>query len=180
LTEALADGYDPRNGTSVMERIRNQRYRSVFGFDVSQIFLYVKHQHFLYTVCFFSPRKVFIDSNGDAEGNYTVLSMLPFRENHFKSDEGTRHTYVMQPVGHFQHNISSARHSPNDSLVSFSRVFSFLSWRLCSYFDSGFLFLNGFIPLLFCIGFSLFELESTSRLDRIRSTRSRISLRFHV
>ncbi|EFX69540.1 hypothetical protein DAPPUDRAFT_62171 [Daphnia pulex] len=92
LTESLADGYDPRNGTSVMERIRNRRYRSVLGFDV------------------------FIDSNGDAEGNYTVLSMLPFRENNFKSDEGTQHTYVMQPVGHFQRNISGIR-SPNDSLV---------------------------------------------------------------
>lgn len=52
LTESLADGYDARNGTSVMERIRNRRYRSVLGFDVSQIsflflFLYVTIQHFL-------------------------------------------------------------------------------------------------------------------------------------
>ena len=36
LTEALREGYDPRNGTNVMERIRNRRYRSVLGFDVSQ------------------------------------------------------------------------------------------------------------------------------------------------
>lgn len=37
LTEALRDGYDPRNGTNVMERIRNRHYRSVLGFDVSFI-----------------------------------------------------------------------------------------------------------------------------------------------
>lgn len=36
LTEALREGYDPRNGTNVMERIRNRRYRSVLGYDVSQ------------------------------------------------------------------------------------------------------------------------------------------------
>jgi guanylate cyclase len=41
LTESLADGYDPRNGTSVMERIRNRRYRSVLGYDVSQIFRFL-------------------------------------------------------------------------------------------------------------------------------------------
>lgn len=60
-----------------------------------------------------------IDSNGDAEGNYTVLSMLPYRrENESLPDEGTQ--YVMQPVGYFQHNITA--NFPNDSLVSF-RVF---------------------------------------------------------
>jgi hypothetical protein len=41
LTESLVDGYDPRNGTSVMERIRNRRYRSVLGYDVSQIFRFL-------------------------------------------------------------------------------------------------------------------------------------------
>lgn len=35
LTEALRDGYDPRNGTAIMERIRNRPYHSVLGFDVS-------------------------------------------------------------------------------------------------------------------------------------------------
>lgn len=35
LTETLRDGYDPRNGTAIMERIRNRPYHSVLGFDVS-------------------------------------------------------------------------------------------------------------------------------------------------
>ncbi|EFX89873.1 hypothetical protein DAPPUDRAFT_39825, partial [Daphnia pulex] len=89
LTEALRDGFDPRNGTNIMERIRNRPYHSVLGFDV------------------------FIDSNGDAEGNYTVVSMLPFhgkRSEASASDETT--AYVMQPVGYFQYNSSS--NSPND------------------------------------------------------------------
>ncbi|KZS07425.1 Guanylate cyclase [Daphnia magna] len=89
LTETLRDGYDPRNGTAIMERIRNRPYHSVLGFDV------------------------FIDSNGDAEGNYTVVSMLPF---HGKRSEASASddtmTYVMQPVGYFQYNSSS--NSPND------------------------------------------------------------------
>ena len=35
LTEALREGYDPRNGTNIIERIRNRSYRSVMGYDVS-------------------------------------------------------------------------------------------------------------------------------------------------
>ena len=116
LTEALREGYDPRNGTNVMERIRNRRYRSVLGFDVSQTLSFdIQDFPMLKSVLFFFPRKVFIDSNGDAEGNYTVLSMLPFHENESTSHEATH--YVMQPVGYFQHNIST--YSPNNSLVSF-------------------------------------------------------------
>lgn len=62
--------------------------------------------------------KVFIDSNGDAEGNYTVVSMLPF---HGKRTEASTvdetMNYVMQPVGYFQYNATST--SPNDLPVRF-------------------------------------------------------------
>ena len=34
LTEVLEDGYDPRNGSAIIERIRNRSYHSVLGFDV--------------------------------------------------------------------------------------------------------------------------------------------------
>ena len=34
LTEALANNEDPRNGTAVMERIRNRSYQSILGYDV--------------------------------------------------------------------------------------------------------------------------------------------------
>ena len=68
--------------------------------------------------------KVFIDSNGDAEGNYTVVSMLPFhgkRTDALPSEDTT--TYVMQPVGYFQYNLSS--NSPNDLPVSFFIIYQF-------------------------------------------------------
>lgn len=35
LTESLRDGYDPRNGTNIVERIRSRVYHSVLGYDVS-------------------------------------------------------------------------------------------------------------------------------------------------
>ena len=35
LTEALKDGHDPRNGTAIMERIRNRPYHSILGFEVN-------------------------------------------------------------------------------------------------------------------------------------------------
>lgn len=62
--------------------------------------------------------KVFIDSNGDAEGNYTVVSMLPFHGKRSEATEGVEPmNYVMQPVGYFQYNATST--SPNDLPVSF-------------------------------------------------------------
>ena len=55
--------------------------------------------------------KVFIDSNGDAEGNYTVVSMLRV------GNESDEIQYVMQPVGYFQYNINT---STNDLPVRFA------------------------------------------------------------
>ena len=56
LTEALREGYDPRNGTNVMERIRNRRYRSVLGFDVSQTLSFdIQDFPMLKSVLFFFP-----------------------------------------------------------------------------------------------------------------------------
>jgi len=56
LTESLRDGYDPRNGTNVVERIRNRRYRSVLGFDVSKISIGAPYFRFLTLNTFFSSR----------------------------------------------------------------------------------------------------------------------------
>jgi hypothetical protein len=83
----------------------------------------------------FSTPKVFIDSNGDAEGNYTVVSMLPFhgkRSEASASDETT--AYVMQPVGYFQYNSSS--NSPNDLPVSSA----FFPFSPCDFPVRGFFF----------------------------------------
>lgn len=51
-TRVLAASGNVRNGTAIMQHIRNETYRSVQGFDVR------------------------IDGNGDAEGNYSVLALL--------------------------------------------------------------------------------------------------------
>ncbi|XP_046988319.1 guanylate cyclase 32E-like [Schistocerca americana] len=73
LTEVFADGENPTNGTAVIERIRDRSYHSVKGHDV------------------------YIDVNGDAEGNYTVMALM--------EDELMNGTLSvsMQPVGFFQY-----------------------------------------------------------------------------
>nr|CAD7400718.1 unnamed protein product [Timema poppensis] len=45
---------------------------------------------------------VYIDNNGDAEGNYTVVALLEDT-----SDDGTVATWSMQPVGYFQYNTTT-------------------------------------------------------------------------
>lgn len=51
VSRVLAAAGDVRNGTAIMQYIRNRTYRSVQGFDVR------------------------IDGNGDAEGNYSVFAL---------------------------------------------------------------------------------------------------------
>lgn len=115
LTEALKDGHDPRNGTAIMERIRNRPYHSVLGFDVSPaINKLVKKINQFHVVGRLA--QVFIDLNGDAEGNYTVVSMLPFTGKPVEGSAEESMNYVMQPVGYFQYNATS--NSPNDLPVS--------------------------------------------------------------
>ncbi|XP_035707425.1 guanylate cyclase 32E isoform X2 [Folsomia candida] len=57
LRDVLDKGQDPRNGSAIFENIKNRPYRSIQGYHV------------------------LIDENGDAEGNYTVISMLPLLED---------------------------------------------------------------------------------------------------
>ncbi|XP_045477844.1 guanylate cyclase 32E-like isoform X2 [Harmonia axyridis] len=52
LTEVLESDEDPKNGTALLKRIVNRYYHSIQGYDV------------------------FIDGNGDAEGNFTVVALL--------------------------------------------------------------------------------------------------------
>ncbi|XP_067005765.2 guanylate cyclase 32E [Anabrus simplex] len=77
LTEVFQNGEDPRNGSAILQKIRNRSYHSVQGYDV------------------------FIDSNGDAEGNYTVMALLD-------DDEMNGSLRMsMQPVGYFQYRPQS-------------------------------------------------------------------------
>ena len=56
--------------------------------------------------------KVFIDGNGDAEGNYTVISYMrgePGLEDtlhsSYRRSNDTRNLWNMRPVGYFQQSI---------------------------------------------------------------------------
>ncbi|XP_073998591.1 guanylyl cyclase at 32E [Rhodnius prolixus] len=75
LTEVLAVGQDPRNGTAILARILNRSYHSVQGHDV------------------------YIDSNGDAEGNFSVVALL-----HDKEEANGTLGLSMQPVGYFRYD----------------------------------------------------------------------------
>lgn len=59
--------------------------------------------------------QVYIDSNGDAEGNFTVVALLDDMEMN-----GTLRM-SMQPVGYFQYSTNGTNNSPIDLPVS--RVF---------------------------------------------------------
>ncbi|KAL3273771.1 hypothetical protein HHI36_015198 [Cryptolaemus montrouzieri] len=74
LTEVLGNNEDPRNGTAILHRIVNRSYHSIQGYDV------------------------FIDGNGDAEGNFTVVALLDDRDVN-----GSILPMSMQPVGYFQY-----------------------------------------------------------------------------
>ncbi|XP_076312206.1 guanylate cyclase 32E-like [Tachypleus tridentatus] len=71
LTEALANNSTEDRGTDIINYIRGHVYQSIHGFSVR------------------------IDENGDAEGNFAVLSLL---DNPNSSCEETK---TMQPVGRF-------------------------------------------------------------------------------
>ncbi|XP_057666697.1 guanylate cyclase 32E [Diorhabda carinulata] len=83
LTEVFENNEDPRNGTAILDRIINRSYHSIQGYDV------------------------FIDGNGDAEGNFTVVALLDDKEMN-----GTIRM-SMQPVGYFQYK-------PNGSNTMFA------------------------------------------------------------
>ncbi|XP_017785068.1 PREDICTED: guanylate cyclase 32E [Nicrophorus vespilloides] len=81
LTEVFKNNEDPRNGTAILKRIVNSSYHSIQGHDV------------------------FIDANGDAEGNFTVVALLDDQEMN-----GTLRM-SMQPVGYF-HYIANGSNLP--------------------------------------------------------------------
>ncbi|KAG8308177.1 hypothetical protein J6590_002261 [Homalodisca vitripennis] len=77
LTEIFHNGEDPRNGSAILQHILNRSYHSVQGHDV------------------------YIDGNGDAEGNFSVVALL--------DDEAVNGSLrmSMQPVGYFQYSSDS-------------------------------------------------------------------------
>ncbi|XP_075217883.1 guanylate cyclase 32E [Lycorma delicatula] len=69
IVETIADGEDIKNGTAVISHIRGRHYQSAMGYIV------------------------YMDENGDAEGNYTLLGRMPHHNN--PGD------YALYPVGVF-------------------------------------------------------------------------------
>ncbi|CAL8123550.1 unnamed protein product [Orchesella dallaii] len=127
LHDLLKDGHDPLNGSALLERIQNRRYQSLQGYEV------------------------LIDNNGDAEGNYTVVSLLPVQDadsalNQSSSSLGPTYYYwdsnanttvnlSMQPVGYFTQVPSNSstsstgnsesngkREKPADDIVVFHYI----------------------------------------------------------
>ncbi|XP_039285437.1 guanylate cyclase 32E [Nilaparvata lugens] len=78
LTEIFKNGEDPRNGSAIVKRILNRSYDSVQG------------------------HTVYIDENGDAEGNFSVVALLDDKE----VNGSVRMS--MQPVGYFQFKANTS------------------------------------------------------------------------
>ncbi|KAL8565518.1 hypothetical protein ACOMHN_049494 [Nucella lapillus] len=68
LHEVLEVNGDPRNGLAIFDRIKDRTFKSILGHDA------------------------YIDSNGDAEANYTVLALQP---------DANSFGYGVKPVGRF-------------------------------------------------------------------------------
>ncbi|EDW31140.1 GL20747 [Drosophila persimilis] len=77
LLEVLESGGRPKNGSAIVSAIKGSRYRSAMGYHV------------------------YIDENGDAAGNYTVLARGTARNGRNQTVLGLR------PVGTFGHRNSS-------------------------------------------------------------------------
>lgn len=81
LDEVLHDGQDARNGTAIMMRVLRRSYTSIQGFDVH------------------------INEDGDAEGNYSVFSLV-------RSSSGAQN-WSLNVVGQFILDLPKS-----DALVS--------------------------------------------------------------
>jgi len=96
VMEVLDSGGRPRNGSAIVAAIKGSRYRSAMGWVLSHLTANPQLMVFL-----FSSYHVYIDENGDAAGNYTVLARGTVRNGRNQTVLGLR------PVGTFIHRNSS-------------------------------------------------------------------------
>ncbi|XP_015043803.2 speract receptor isoform X2 [Drosophila pseudoobscura] len=96
LLEVLESGGRPKNGSAIVSAIKGSRYRSAMGYHV------------------------YIDENGDAAGNYTVLARGTARNGRNQTVLGLR------PVGTFGHRNSSLS-SISEALPDLN-LFSPIDW----------------------------------------------------
>lgn len=118
MSEVLSEGGDVKDGRMIMSKIFNRSYHSVQGFDVSvsvlnrqgdgrlNFNLVYQTQITKQLIClsfsfFFVFRQVYIDSNGDAEGNFTVIAL---QDDLSIQSNKTTLKMSMQPVGYFVYN----------------------------------------------------------------------------
>ncbi|KRT83645.1 hypothetical protein AMK59_3294, partial [Oryctes borbonicus] len=105
LTEVFEKNEDPRNGIAILQKILNRSYHSIQGYDV------------------------FIDGNGDAEGNFTVVALLDDQEMN------TTLRMSMQPVGYFQYTSNGSSHLldlPEFKYLDMSRPIQWVGGKLPS------------------------------------------------
>ncbi|XP_058819180.1 guanylate cyclase 32E [Topomyia yanbarensis] len=97
-TEVIQSGGDIRDGRQIMRHIFSRSYHSIQGFDV------------------------YIDGNGDAEGNFSVLAL--------QKDEKVNNSLnkSMQPVGMFVYS-SNSTHLPEFKYLSSSRPIMWVKGR---------------------------------------------------
>ncbi len=100
VTEVMHKGGDIRNGTAVMAEIFNRTYSSIQGFDVR--FTIIIHTNKVKLIFFLLHLQDYIDSNGDAEGNYTVISSQDVINEQGKS------VMAMKSVGYFHYSSQSS------------------------------------------------------------------------
>ncbi|XP_065221202.1 guanylate cyclase 32E [Planococcus citri] len=100
LTDILYENGDIRNGKNVLYKMLNQTYHSIQGFDV------------------------YIDENGDAEGNYSVIAV----QN--DTDEKGITKMKMQPVGYFLYMINKTHDLPDFRYFNESKPFQWINGKV--------------------------------------------------
>ncbi|KAH9502278.1 Guanylate cyclase 32E [Bulinus truncatus] len=80
LQEVITQGKTPKDGAAVFSKLRERRFQSIQGHEV------------------------YLDMNGDAEANYTVLALRPMNNSYGRG---------LQPVGRF------SRNSKNGQIVTY-------------------------------------------------------------
>lgn len=89
LIKVLEMGENPRNGSAIINAVKGVKYMSAMGW----VSLFYGKQIFFYSILY--SYLVYIDENGDAAGNYTILAREKLREN------GREDDYGLYPVGTF-------------------------------------------------------------------------------
>ncbi|KAG5673369.1 hypothetical protein PVAND_003425 [Polypedilum vanderplanki] len=98
LINCLENHGDPKNGSEIINAIKGRSYHSAMGF------------------------LVYIDENGDAGGNYTIVGMKAMN-----NDKSNRTTYGLFPIGTFITRINQNESIKSNSIPDL-QLFERLSW----------------------------------------------------